>query len=81
VLDKTGTVTEGRIELVDVVLLNGASRADVLRLGGAVEAASEHPVARAVADAALREIGSMPKSRSSATSPASGLADSLKTTG
>ncbi len=45
VLDKTGTVTEGKMELVEVTLLDGASRSDVLRLGGAVEAASEHPVA------------------------------------
>ncbi|HKV69402.1 MAG TPA: heavy metal translocating P-type ATPase, partial [Gaiellales bacterium] len=43
VLDKTGTVTQGHIELAGVTLLNGAGRADVLRLAGAVEAASEHP--------------------------------------
>ena len=60
VLDKTGTVTEGRMELVDVALLNGASRADVLRLAGAVEAASEHPIACAVAAAARSELGSLP---------------------
>src|SRR5689334_19840383 len=42
VLDKTGTVTEGRMELADVVLLNGSARADVLRLAGALEHASEH---------------------------------------
>jgi len=60
VLDKTGTVTEGRMELVDVVSLNGASRADVLRLVGAVESASEHPVAQAVAAAARAEVGVLP---------------------
>jgi Cu+-exporting ATPase len=60
VLDKTGTVTEGRMELVDVAVANGASRAEVLRLGGAVEAASEHPIGRAVADAARREVGQLP---------------------
>jgi Cu+-exporting ATPase len=60
VLDKTGTVTEGRMELADVALLDGASRADVLRLAGAVEAASEHPIAQAVAAAALREVGELP---------------------
>jgi P-type Cu+ transporter len=60
VLDKTGTVTEGRMELADVVLLNAAARADVLRLAGAVEAASEHPVARAVAEAACSELGVLP---------------------
>ncbi len=57
VLDKTGTVTEGRMRLVDVEPLDGASRAEVLRLAGAVEDASEHPVARAVAEAARGELG------------------------
>ena len=60
VLDKTGTVTEGRVELVDVTPLDGASRAEILRLAGAVEAASEHPIARAVADAARIELGELP---------------------
>jgi len=61
VLDKTGTVTEGRMELVDVVPLDGAGRSEVLRLAGAVERASEHPVARAVAAAAEREVGALPE--------------------
>jgi Cu+-exporting ATPase len=60
VLDKTGTVTEGRMELVEVTPLNGAARTDVLRLAGAVEAASEHPVARAIAVAARAEVGELP---------------------
>ena len=60
VLDKTGTVTEGRMELADVALLDGASRAEVLRYAGAVEAASEHPIAQAVAAAARREVGELP---------------------
>jgi P-type Cu+ transporter len=60
VLDKTGTVTEGALELTGITLLNGASRAEVLRLAGAVEAASEHPVARAIAAAARAEVGSLP---------------------
>jgi Cu+-exporting ATPase len=60
VLDKTGTVTEGRMTLVGVEELNGASRAEVLRLAGAVEDASEHPVARAVAEAARSEVGPLP---------------------
>ncbi|MGH3022661.1 MAG: heavy metal translocating P-type ATPase [Gaiellaceae bacterium] len=60
VLDKTGTVTEGRMELVEVAPLNGATRAEVLRLAGAVEDASEHPIARAVAAAARAEIGALP---------------------
>ncbi len=60
VLDKTGTVTEGRMRLVGIETLNGASRREVLRFAGAVEDASEHPVARAVADAARAEIGALP---------------------
>ncbi|MGH2921471.1 MAG: heavy metal translocating P-type ATPase, partial [Gaiellaceae bacterium] len=45
---------------VDVVPLNGATRAEVLRYAGAVEAASEHPIAQAVASAARAEIGVLP---------------------
>jgi P-type Cu+ transporter len=60
VLDKTGTVTEGRLELAEVAPLNGATRAEVLRLAGAVEAASEHPIARAVVRAAKAEVGVLP---------------------
>ncbi|MBD3779755.1 MAG: copper-translocating P-type ATPase [Micrococcales bacterium] len=52
VLDKTGTVTEGRMALVDVLPAAGEDRAEVLRLAGAVEALAEHPIARAVAEAA-----------------------------
>ncbi|HEX8004155.1 MAG TPA: heavy metal translocating P-type ATPase [Mycobacteriales bacterium] len=59
VLDKTGTVTTGRMTLVDVVTTE--RRADVLRLAGAVENASEHPIARAVADAARAEVGALPR--------------------
>jgi Cu+-exporting ATPase len=60
VLDKTGTVTEGRMELADVALMNGTTRRDVLRIAGALEAASEHPVAQAIVRAARAEIGELP---------------------
>ncbi len=60
VLDKTGTVTAGRMELDAVVPLDGAARSEILRLAGAVEAASEHPIAQAVANAARREVGELP---------------------
>ena len=60
VLDKTGTVTEGRMQLASVTPLDGADRAEVLRLAGAVEAASEHPIAQAVAAAARAEVGELP---------------------
>jgi Cu+-exporting ATPase len=60
VLDKTGTVTEGKLDLVEVAPLNGASRAEILRLAGAVEAASEHPVAQAIVAAARAEHDQLP---------------------
>lgn len=49
VLDKTGTVTTGELALVDVVAADGESTDDVRRLAGALEAGSEHPIARALA--------------------------------
>ncbi|QKJ20215.1 heavy metal translocating P-type ATPase [Microbacterium hominis] len=52
VLDKTGTVTTGRMTLDRVVAVTGGDTAEVLRLAGALEHASEHPVARAIASAA-----------------------------
>jgi Cu+-exporting ATPase len=59
VLDKTGTVTTGRMALVDVVAGAGEDDAEVLRLAGALEDASEHPIARAIA-AAAEERGALP---------------------
>lgn len=52
VLDKTGTVTEGKMTLTDVHLEEGEDREEVLRLAGALEHASEHPIAQAIARAA-----------------------------
>ena len=60
VLDKTGTVTEGKMTLEELETVNGAARADVLRLAGAVESASEHPIAQAIARAAREELGTLP---------------------
>ncbi|MFG1776475.1 heavy metal translocating P-type ATPase [Micromonospora sp. NPDC049051] len=59
VLDKTGTVTTGRMTLVDVVPAAGEDRAELLRLAGALESASEHPIARAIATGAA-EAGTLP---------------------
>jgi P-type Cu+ transporter len=59
VLDKTGTVTTGRMTLVDLVLAEGTERSEALRLIGALEDASEHPIARAIADAARPELGAL----------------------
>jgi P-type Cu+ transporter len=54
VLDKTGTVTTGRMELVDVIPAHGADAAVAVALVGAVQDASEHPIGRAIAAAARR---------------------------
>ncbi len=52
VLDKTGTVTTGAMALVDVVPVSGLDRDELLRIAGSLEDASEHPIARAIADGA-----------------------------
>ena len=52
VIDKTGTLTEGKPALTAIALANGFSEADVLRLAASVEAASEHPLALAIVTAA-----------------------------
>ncbi|MAU53194.1 MAG: copper-translocating P-type ATPase [Roseovarius sp.] len=54
-LDKTGTVTEGRPEMTDLVLAEGGDRAEILSLIAAVESRSEHPVAEAILRAAQAE--------------------------
>ena len=60
VLDKTGTVTTGRMQVRDVIVAGDCDRAELLRLAGALEHASEHPVARAIASAAESEGGALP---------------------
>ena len=59
VLDKTGTVTTGRMTLVEVVPAPGADPDDLLRLAGALENASEHPIAAAIAGAAREKYGEL----------------------
>ncbi|GAA2531164.1 heavy metal translocating P-type ATPase [Mycolicibacterium diernhoferi] len=60
VLDKTGTVTTGRMSVVDVHVAGGESRPDIVRLVGALEHGSEHPIARAIAGYAAAQ-GSLPE--------------------
>ncbi|MCQ9184678.1 cadmium-translocating P-type ATPase [Streptomyces sp. IBSBF 2953] len=60
VLDKTGTVTTGRMTLHDVWTADGVDERELLRLAGALEHASEHPVARAVAAGAEERVGELP---------------------
>lgn len=61
VLDKTGTVTNGRMTLLDVIPAEGEDAEEVLRLAAAVEEASEHPIAQAIVRAATERIGEIPE--------------------
>ena len=60
VLDKTGTVTTGKMALVDVIAAEGVAVDDLLRYAGAVEDASEHPIAQAIAAGATARVGELP---------------------
>ncbi|MER7506184.1 heavy metal translocating P-type ATPase, partial [Nonomuraea pusilla] len=60
VLDKTGTVTEGKMTLVETHVADGEDADEVLRLAGALERASEHPIAQAVARGAAERVGDLP---------------------
>ncbi len=60
VLDKTGTITTGRMALVGIVTADGVGEAQALRLAGALEHASEHPIAKAIASAGART-GDLPR--------------------
>ncbi|GAA3101226.1 heavy metal translocating P-type ATPase [Streptomyces rectiviolaceus] len=60
VLDKTGTVTTGKMTLLATHVADGASEAEVLRLAGALEHSSEHPIAQAVAAGATGRVGTLP---------------------
>ncbi|WP_308160124.1 heavy metal translocating P-type ATPase [Mycolicibacterium goodii] len=59
VLDKTGTITTGSMTLLDVVAADGEDAVEVLRLAAAVEDASEHPIARAIAVGARDRTGEL----------------------
>ncbi|MEW1980820.1 heavy metal translocating P-type ATPase [Citricoccus sp. NPDC079358] len=60
VLDKTGTVTSGKMTLTDVITEPGVDRAELLRFAGALEDSSEHPIAQAIAKGATQEVGQLP---------------------
>ncbi|MEU7598746.1 heavy metal translocating P-type ATPase [Streptomyces sp. NPDC039022] len=73
VLDKTGTVTTGAMTLTAVHLADGVSETEALRLAGALEHSSEHPVARAVATAADERTGGLPGPEDFANVPGRGV--------
>jgi Cu+-exporting ATPase len=61
VLDKTGTLTEGQMTLSDLQAVAGVDQSELMRLAGALERASEHPVARAIAAAAEHWVKALPE--------------------
>ncbi|MGA5882564.1 heavy metal translocating P-type ATPase [Streptomyces sp. SID4956] len=73
VLDKTGTVTTGRMSLRAVHTAEGADERELLRLAGALEHASEHPVARAVAAGAEERVGPLPEAEHFESVPGRGV--------
>ncbi|MEV2212742.1 heavy metal translocating P-type ATPase [Streptomyces sp. NPDC050997] len=73
VLDKTGTVTTGRMTLQKVHVTEGAEVKQVLRLAGALEHASEHPVARAIAAGAEERVGPLPEAEHFENVPGRGV--------
>jgi Cu+-exporting ATPase len=73
VLDKTGTVTAGRMQLVDVVPAAGVEADDLLRRVGALENASEHPVGAAIATGARDRVGKLPAVDSFASTQGRGV--------
>jgi P-type Cu+ transporter len=60
VFDKTGTVTTGRMTVTEVTAAAGTGHAELLRYAGAVEHASEHPIAAAISEAAAARTGPLP---------------------
>jgi Cu+-exporting ATPase len=73
VLDKTGTVTTGRMTLVDVVAAAGTDPEEALRLVGALEDASEHPIGEAIAEGARERLGTRTLAAVEAFSASRGL--------
>ncbi|MFD9223006.1 heavy metal translocating P-type ATPase [Streptomyces sp. NPDC060064] len=73
VLDKTGTVTTGRMRLQRVYVAETAEEHELLRFAGALEHASEHPIARAVAAGAEERVGTLPAAESFENVPGLGV--------
>ncbi|GGW53260.1 heavy metal translocating P-type ATPase [Streptomyces xantholiticus] len=73
VLDKTGTVTTGSMTLLAVHTTGTTTETEVLRLAGALEHASEHPIAQAVATGAMDKVGALPAPEDFANIPGLGV--------
>jgi len=77
VVDKTGTLTEGRPQVMDVVPSSGLTEAELLTLAAAVETGSEHPLSRAVVDAAVEAGYELPRVRSFSAVTARGVTGTI----
>ena len=79
VLDKTGTITTGQMWVTSVITVDGWSRHDVLHHAAAVEASHQHPIARAIVDAALQEIeGELPVAVDAVNIPGFGVQGAVR---
>jgi P-type Cu+ transporter len=73
ILDKTGTLTTGRMTLHEITTVPGTDEEEVLRLAGAVEDASEHPAGQAIASSATARLGGLPPVTGFASVPGAGV--------
>ncbi|MCL5076911.1 MAG: cation-translocating P-type ATPase [Actinobacteria bacterium] len=80
VLDKTGTLTEGKPSVVDVITANGTTEDEVLSLAAAVEIFSEHPLGRAIINAALAQDVEIPNAGDFASQPGEGASATVRGT-
>jgi cation-transporting P-type ATPase A/B/Cu+-exporting ATPase len=78
VLDKTGTLTQGKMKVTDIACAPGTEVRDLLRWAGALEQASEHPVGVAIAARARDEVGPLPAVESFAARPGSGASGTVE---
>jgi Cu+-exporting ATPase len=78
VVDKTGTLTEGRPQVMDIVPIAGQTEAELLTLAAAVETGSEHPLSRAVVDAAVEAGYELPRVRAFAAVTARGVTGTVE---
>lgn len=78
VFDKTGTITEGKMSVLDLMSATDSDEASMLRYAGAVEVGSEHAIGTAVVAAARGEVGDLPEVDGFASEPGLGVTGSIK---
>ena len=78
VLDKTGTVTTGKMKVTDIACAPGTDARTLLRWAGALEQASEHPAAVAIASRAMEEVGPLPVAQSFIALPGFGATGTVE---